>query len=279
MLGLAMCIVLAGCSTSSDSKPFFFIHMTDPQFGMFTENKDFERETELFTQAIAHVNRLSPAFLVITGDMIHQPGDPAQTAEFHRILNGLDRDIPAYILPGNHEVGGTPTHDSMDWYHKTFGPDRFVFSIGRTAFVGINSCIIHTPDEVGDLVRAQRDWLEKTLAELQTRQPANIIIFQHHPLFLRQPDEKDEYFNMPSGTRRDYLNLYKQHGVTAVMAGHYHRNCLGTDGELQMIVTGPVGKPLGNDPPGLRIVKVFPDRIEHKYHTLDAIPETVHVTP
>ena len=278
MLVLAIGLYLTGCATSSDSKPFFFIHMTDPQFGMFTENEDFARETELFTQAVAHANRLEPAFLVITGDMIHRPRDPKQTAEVTRILDGLNEGIPVYLLPGNHDVGGTPTHDSMDWYRSTFGPDRFVFTLGRTAFVGINSCILHTPDEVGDLAEAQRDWLERTLAELRTRQPTHLILFQHHPLFLHQADEADEYFNLPSDMRQDYLELYSQHGVTAVLAGHYHRDSHGTNGPLEMIVTGPVGMPLGDDPPGLRIVKVYPDRIEHEYHPLDAVPETVQIS-
>jgi 3',5'-cyclic AMP phosphodiesterase CpdA len=278
MFVLAMCLYLTGCSTSLDNKPFFFIHMTDPQFGMFTENEDFAKETELFAETIHHVNRLRPAFLVITGDVIHRPRDRMQTAEVRRILGTLNPDIPLYLLPGNHDIGGTPTHDGMDWYRNTFGPDHFVFTVGRAAFVGLNSCIIHTPDNVRDLTRAQRDWLETTLADLRKSQPEHLVVFQHHPLFLHQPDEEDEYFNMPSDKRQDYLALYKQYGVTAVMAGHYHRNSHGTDGSLEMIITGSVGMPLGNDPPGFRIVKVFPDRLEHSYHTLDAVPEKVLIS-
>ena len=42
-----------------------------------------------------------------------------------------------------------------------------------------------------------------------------------------------------------------------------------------MVTTGPVGYPLGDDPSGLRIVKVYRDRIEHAYYGLDTIPETI----
>lgn len=45
-----------------------FIQMSDPQFGMFTKNASFEHETVNLEFAIAHANRLKPAFVVITGD-------------------------------------------------------------------------------------------------------------------------------------------------------------------------------------------------------------------
>ena len=55
--------------------PFFFIQLTDPQLGMFTDNKDFVQETANFEFAVAAVNRLKPAFVVITGDLVNKPGD------------------------------------------------------------------------------------------------------------------------------------------------------------------------------------------------------------
>ena len=44
---------------------------------------------------------------------------------------------------------------------------------------------------------------------------------------------------------------------------------------LQMVTSGPVGYPLGDDPSGLRIVKVYDDRIEHEYFAFDALPDSV----
>ena len=41
------------------------------------------------------------------------------------------------------------------------------------------------------------------------------------------------------------------------MAGHYHRNAEGRAGAMEMITTGPVGKPLGNgSQSGMRVVIV-----------------------
>ena len=42
-----------------------------------------------------------------------------------------------------------------------------------------------------------------------------------------------------------------------------------------MVATGPVGKPLGSDPSGLRVVWVFDDHLEHRYYALEAVPAEV----
>jgi hypothetical protein len=48
-----------------------FIHMSDPQCGMFTKNA--EHETVNLEFAIASAHRLKPVFVVITGDLINDP--------------------------------------------------------------------------------------------------------------------------------------------------------------------------------------------------------------
>src|SRR6266566_3916877 len=86
-----------------------FLQMSDPQFGMYSENKDFAQETVNFEFAIATANRLRPNFVVICGDLINQAGNAAQIAEFHRIAARLDPSIKLYNVPGNHDVENQPT--------------------------------------------------------------------------------------------------------------------------------------------------------------------------
>ena len=69
---------------------FFFIQMSDPQFGMFTANGGFLQETANFTRAIDAANRLRPAFVVVTGDLTNRQGDSAQIAEYRRVASTLD---------------------------------------------------------------------------------------------------------------------------------------------------------------------------------------------
>src|SRR5205085_3166055 len=86
------------------AEPFFFIQLSDPQFGMFSNNKDFAQETANFEFAVATINRLKPAFVVITGDLVNKAGDSEQIAEFHRIAAKIDQKIRVYNMPGNHDL-------------------------------------------------------------------------------------------------------------------------------------------------------------------------------
>ncbi len=280
-------IIIAGCCASSihtsepeSAKwqgPFFFLQMADPQFGMYAANMSFEKETELFEKAIAHANRLKPAFVVICGDMINRPGDEEQTKELLRIARKLDEKIPLYWVAGNHDVDNQPSLENLEWYRKTFGKDWYSFHYGGCKFFVINTTIIHRPDKVHQEMEKQWEWLNDALRDTRDEESTHTIVFQHHPLFLRDPQEKDGYFNIPKQRRARYLELFKANNVIAVFAGHYHRNCYAKDGNMEMITSGPVGKPLGEDPSGFRIVKVFKDHIEHKYYGLDAVPDIVRI--
>jgi hypothetical protein len=69
---------------------------------------------------------------------------------------------------------------------------------------------------------------------------------------------------LPPDRRARLLELASDAGVTAVFCGHTHRNQVGWTGDLQMVQTTAVGCPLGDDPSGFRLVRVYEDRIEHE---------------
>jgi len=91
----------------------FFIQLADPQFGAFTQDKDFVQETANYEFAVANINRIKPAFVIVCGDLINKTGDPVQTAEYHRVTAMIDKSIPVYAVPGNHDVGNTPTAETL----------------------------------------------------------------------------------------------------------------------------------------------------------------------
>lgn len=262
-------------TTAPWNGPFFFVVMADPQFGFFTENQDFAQETALFTQAVAAARRLRPAFVVVCGDLIHRPGDATQAAEFQRIARQLGPDIPLYPVAGNHDVENEPTPESLAWYRATFGSDHYAFDSGGCRFVVLNSTVIHRPEGVRDALDEQQRWLERELATAQARRYTHTIVFQHHPWFIRSATEADEYFNIPSERRMPYLELLRRYGVRAVFGGHLHRNQNGSYAGIEMVTSGPVGRPLGQDPSGLRIVQVYRERIKHEYYALENVPERI----
>src|ERR1043165_8495747 len=116
-----------------------FIQMSDPQFGMYTKDADFVHETANFEFAIATANRLKPAFVVITGDLINESGNAAQAAEYKRIAAKLDPQIKLYSVPGNHDVENEPTAESLARYRERFGPDYYSFRAGELTGIVLNS--------------------------------------------------------------------------------------------------------------------------------------------
>jgi 3',5'-cyclic AMP phosphodiesterase CpdA len=259
--------------------PFFFVQMSDPQFGMFTKDADFAQETLNFELAIATANRWKPAFVVITGDLVNKPGDARQIAEYHRITRRLDRSIALYSLAGNHDVENEPTPASVEAYRKDFGRDYFSFAHGSFAGIALNSSVIHSPGKSAALLESQERWLRDELARIRGAGTArHIAIFQHHPWFLKDANEPDQYFNIPLERRTRYLTLFREHGVTHLFSGHYHRNAIASDAALQMITTGPVGMPLGEGTQsGLRVVMVRDAGITHRYYALGELPNRIEI--
>ncbi len=276
--GLVCGLVMALVRAAQGAEPFFFIQLTDPQFGMFTENTNFTQETVNFEFAAATVNRLKPAFVIITGDLVHKPGDSEQIAEYRRIAGKIDPSIPVYDVAGNHDVENVPTPESIAAYTNRFGPDHYTFRHGGFVGIVLNSSLIHSPQKAMKQLEAQERWLEVELEKARAEKPRHIVVFQHHPWCLASANEKDEYFNIPLERRTRYFALFHKYGVNYAFCGHYHRNALARDGALEIITTGPVGKPLGKDESGIRVAIVRDDRIEHRYYQFGEIPTRIDLT-
>tara|TARA_R110002073_G_scaffold94340_2_gene219442 strand:- start:83588 stop:84019 length:432 start_codon:yes stop_codon:yes gene_type:complete len=141
----------------------------------------------------------------------------------------------------------------------------------------LNSSLLKDPSGAPERLQQQQSWLEQQLQHPRVKDAKHIFVFLHHPLFLEREDEPDQYFNIPLERRTPLLALLKQANVRAIFAGHYHRNAYGRAGEMEMITTGPVGRPLGKDPSGLRIVRVQETQIQHAYHSLETVPDAVAI--
>jgi len=271
---LTLLLLISGVASAQNKtvvEPWFFIQITDPQFGMFDNNQGFEKETILYEKAVEKINNLKPDFVVITGDFVHNSLSPEQIAEFKRITALIDPGIPVYLTPGNHDIGQTPDQESLRKYRSNFGSDRFSFSHKGSSFIGFNSSIIKAG--LTEPEQEQYNWLENELK--QSRNAQHIILFCHYPLFIKTPDEPESYSNLAPASRKKYLTLFENYGVDAVFSGHYHNNSIATYGKIQLVTTSALGKPLGTAPSGLRIVKVYGNRIEHEYFGLEEIPDTV----
>jgi serine/threonine-protein phosphatase CPPED1 len=271
---LALLAMLLGPGVGQ-AADFFFLQMSDPQFGMYTANGEFSQETANFEFAIANANRLRPAFVVVCGDLINKPADPAQTAEYLRIGAKLDPSIKLYNVPGNHDVRDEPTPESLAAYRLKFGPDYYSFRYQDFAGLVIDSSLIQHPGKAPEEATRQEQWIATELEKVKREGAKRIAVFEHIPWFLENPDETDQYFNLPREARQRFLPLFQRYGVAYAFAGHYHRNAYAEAPSFHVITTGPVGKPLGIDPSGIRVVVVRESTMESHYYGLGTIPNQV----
>lgn len=225
----------------------------------------FEWDARHYEKAVALANELDPEFVVMGGDMVDDPDDDDQYREVLRITRALDP--PMYWVPGNHDIGedtNVPTATSIAAYRERFGDDHYAFQHRGATLIVVDTVVWAHAEVVPDEWASQLRFLEEALVAGRDR-GGPILVFGHHPLFTRDPDEPDSYWNVPSSRRGMLLDLLDAHGAAAFLCGHWHRNGGGRYGGLDVAVTGPVGYPLGSDPSGFRVVDVGPDGVRHRY--------------
>lgn len=266
-------------ATAFAQGPTFFITGSDPQFGMYSENKNFTQETANFEFFVANVNRLKPQFVVITGDLVNNFHDAAQVAEYHRIAKLLDKSIPLYSVPGNHDVGNSPTPAELGAYRKEMGPDYYSFRSPGVYGIVLNSSLLAHPETAVEEAEKHEAWLRSELKRAAAEPGRQIVIFQHIPFFVENAYEPDQYFDFPRPLREKYLKLLHEYHVQYVFAGHTHHNYNPRDVDLEEVITTAIGKPLGPEPSGFRIVSIKGNRLEQTYVGLGNIPNVYPPPP
>ena len=271
---------VAMLSAAEAARPadFFFLQMSDPQFGMYASDREFSQETANFEFVIANANRLRPAFVVVCGDLVNKPGDAAQISEYLRIAAKLDRSIPLYNVAGNHDVRNQPTPESLAAYREKFGPDYYSFRHGDFLGLVLDSSLIQHPAGAPEEAAKQEAWFHAELEKSKREGIQSMAVFQHIPFFLESVDEPDQYFNLPHSARVKFLPLLEEYGVHYVFAGHYHRNAYADISSLHIVTTGPVSQPLGVDPSGIRVVRVRESAIDSQYYGLGNIPYRIDLS-
>jgi len=255
---------------AADSAPFFFLQLSDPQFGFMDNNKSISAETEAMNKAVTAINQLKPPFVVITGDFVNNSKSKEQIAAYKSMIAQIDSSVKVYMIPGNHDIGKV-SRSSIDNYKKNYGETHFSFRYGDCAFIGIDSNIIKEEDKEREEV--QFKWLEQ---ELQKTKDARFkFVFTHCSVFLKRMDEPVNYSNFSLPMREKYVRLFQKYGVNAIFAGHLHNNAYGKVGNMEMITIGPVGKVLGTGYQGMNLVKVYPDRFISEFIVLNQFPKEV----
>lgn len=231
---------LLAALAATAQQPFTFAIVGDPQIGM----TGLEADRQNYARAASAVNAAAPAFVVLMGDLVNDAANPAHKAAADAVRKTFT--MPVYAVTGNHDA---PAERA-----------RWAFEHGGCLFIGLDSNVWGRPGAADEQFR----WLEQQLKARKGR----AFVFQHHPLYVTGPGEKDEYFNTPSTWRGKLLDLFASSGVTAVMSGHLHRNASGVLRGVGMLITPSVVKNLDGSPLGYRLVRVFPEGYQETYMAL-----------
>lgn len=277
---------------SNDS--FYFIQGADTQLGLkeYYENdkkglplptgRYWMEEIEHSKKAVECINALQPrpSFVVICGDLCNEypvrdkEMRAMQEKDFKEIMSKIHPSIPLVCVCGNHDVGNTPTTEGVALYRSSFGDDYYSFWKGGALFIVLNSQYYYDPSEIPEIYSQQELWLDSILNEGK-KKSARIIVFQHIPCFIKDADEPDEYFNLPTAVRKPLLEKLLAAGVTHIFCGHLHYNAYSTYKSVEIITTSAIGYQLGKDTHGMRIIKVKKSGVEHSYHALENFPKTI----
>lgn len=272
-----LALVFLGSAATAGDAPFFFIQIADPQLGFSTKDADIAPDVANLDRAVEIINRLRPAFVVFNGDLVNKPHDPRQIRAFWRSVREVDPQIPLRFLPGNHDVAGATAADIRS-YEKLFGNDHYSFSHNGSVFIVLNTLLLGKSGDAA-MRDVQRKWFESELSAAVKNKAAHIFVCNHQPWFLQTREEADRYENVPLAHRLEYLDLMKQHKVGYALSGHLHYDLVAKDGALTIVAGGPLSKAAAKKPQivGLRIWKVYKDRVDTQFYPLDSVPAAVRL--
>lgn len=275
--------LIPSSSSSSSTSPlpssssFTFVIGADPQLGISSGSLKWEYEIEYSLRAITYINNMTPkpSFVCLCGDLIDM--EPSifknrynmddcirlqneQFNDFKRIWSQLNHDIPLLCLCGNHDVGNTPTIQSIQRYISEFGDDYYAFLYKTTYCICLNTNLYNDNSLAFELYETQHSWLQEQLQYAKNINAEQIFLFGHHPWFLKHENETesdlvgvnyipnsteefvpDSYFHIKLEWRRHVMQLCYEYNVTACFAGHYHQNLIThSSWGMPMIITGGI---------------------------------------
>ena len=231
------------------------MQMCDTQLGF----GGYQHDIDTFQQAIKQINALNPDFVVICGDLVNSSVEE-QFSDFNKIRSGFR--VPCYCAPGNHDIESTPDpksyKENIANYRKFIGKDYYSFEHKDYTFVIVNTQLWKSP--LPEETHKQDLWLTKTL-NAASKKGSPVFVIAHHPIFIEEPNEKDQYYNLPLATRKELLDLFVKNGVVAYLSGHFHRTNVKNYKGIQMVTGETTSRDFHKNPLGFRCWYIYPESV------------------
>ncbi|MCF0233971.1 MAG: metallophosphoesterase, partial [Thermoguttaceae bacterium] len=195
-------------------------HCCDPQIGFAAGIDDREQayaaDLARLKREIAKINELRPDVAVFCGDMTNRCNERGR--DWPELLKTFE--VPVLFAPGNHDIPDPVKADAAAAYREVFGPEMQTLNVKGWKLVAANTQ--YCREGADEALRAEA--VSRFTSELDKSRETGTptILATHVPPFVKKLDEADEYFNIPSEIRRDYLNYCLASGVKFYLAGHTH---------------------------------------------------------
>ncbi|MFA5811092.1 MAG: metallophosphoesterase [bacterium] len=204
-------------------------------FAVTGDNRSGDR---IYKKIITAIMQRRPALVFNTGDIIPNPGNRAQWANFKALSRIIT--VPYYYAPGNHDIDDEKSQEV--WREEVnFPGEETYYSVthGNSLFVVLNS---YEPQNELRIAGRQLAWLAHTLDPAKYEHQ---FVFIHAPLFLWQGATNLGRSLDKHPDARDALHrLFVQKKVDVVFEGHEHTyRRMDVDG-IKYVVTGGGGAPL-----------------------------------
>ncbi len=221
-LVLALLLLLAAAQAAPQDQKFTFVAYGDTRSNPVAH-----------ARVIQEIVALHPEFVLQSGDLVSDGGNPRQWAEFDRITKPLrDARIAYYPARGNHDLGPYyPAHvrepfDSGDKSHRLY----YAFTRHRNRFIIVDSMEEYQPGS------RQYVWLRGELARGQ-RSAVNTFVMFHEGPYSIGP-------HGPTPEAQQYLHpLFVRYRPRIVLCGHDHLYYHTVRDGVTYLVTGGGGAP------------------------------------
>lgn len=259
-----MLALLSPClSAEPDPIPeaFTFIQMCDTQLGA----GGYDHDVKTFTMAVDQINRMKPDFVVICGDLINQAASAEAWNDFNSIKSGFK--IPCHCAAGNHDVENKPTAKSLKLYREKIGADYYTFDHKGFTFVVANTQLWKAP--LAGESEKHDTWFRETLVTA-SKNNRPVVVVAHYPLFVKTPEEKENYYNLPIDKRLELLKLCEENGVVAFLAGHTHKLVINDYKGIHFVNGETTSRNADKRPMGFRRWEVGADwKMRHRFVGID----------
>lgn len=205
---------------NADSGQYTIAWISDTQYYSRKNNGVFECMTQFLRD---NADRMRLAYIVHTGDLVHNRDVPEQWAVADRAMQIID-DLPNGVAAGNHDVGTKPEDCDYSYFSRYFGESRYagkswyggsfednrghfdLVSAGNTEFL-----FVYLGYQV---TQAGMDWARETFAAY----PDRVGVLAVHDYFYHDLSLTEQGQLLYDSVVKPSKNLY------LVMCGHRY-NC------------------------------------------------------